>query len=149
MGNEPVEVDELVERLRESSARASWAPEPPAPFRRAGFGDPLDGHPAVDYLRTQWTRGVGREPEAEAGITGRARALVRKVAFALPRRALLRERELLTELASLTDALVTRCEQLSAEIEDLHVQLRERAVSSTANEARLAAELDALRRGER
>jgi len=144
MGSEPLRVDELIEELRERASRDIWAPAAPTPLHREEFGDPLDGHPAIEYLHRNWTRTA-----SENGGTGAnrgVRASISKALYALPRRALRRERELLTQLASLSDALVTRCRQLEAQIDDLHAQLDERALEAGAREARLAAELDSIRR---
>jgi hypothetical protein len=105
--------------------------------------DALDGHPGIEYLHRHWTGDGGPGP-----THGRSRlgARIRRVVFAYPRRAVLPERELVTQLASLTDALELRCRQLAAEIEDLRVQLAERDAARAVNDAKLAGELDAMRR---
>jgi hypothetical protein len=149
MGSEPLDIDALVEQLRERAATIAWVPEPPAPLKRTHLPDPLDGHPAITFLHREWTGpdvNRGREHGARTGRLRRFRRGARRLVWAAPRRALLPERELLTELASLTDALVLRCRQLTAEIDNLHEQLAQQAVSRAASEATLAAELDALRR---
>jgi hypothetical protein len=134
-------VDALIEQLKDRAEAARWAPERSTPLDKPAFGDPLDGHPAIAYLRRNWTG-----PDAGRAAAASAGARWRRLVDAIPRRAMLPERELVTELASLTDALVQRCAQLSAEVDDLRAQLDRRARARESSDLRLAALLDELRR---
>jgi hypothetical protein len=138
---DPVELDQLIEQLRASTATVQWTPDPPRPLRRPQIIDPVDGHPAIAYIHDYWTG----EHVVTPGVGGR-RSGWRRILYGFPRRAMLPERVLTSHLASLTEALAHRCVQLSAEMEDLRDQLDERSRDRAATDAELAQLLEAARR---
>lgn len=144
MGRHPVETDELVRQLRQAAARG-WEPPIPGPLSRPAPAERMRAHPGLDYAHHHWAL-PDQPPPAGADVKGRVRMLAGRAVFGIFSDYLGKERELVSSLVRLGDALAIRCDELTAQLEGLRSQLDERTRIRAAADAELAGVLDGLRR---
>ncbi len=149
MGRHPVEAHELVEQLRRGrSAEVVWAPLPPEPLPRPDEVEPMVAHTGLHYAHHHTN--LPDRPTAGGGVRGWYRRTVGRMVFGILFKYLREERELISNLVQLNDALAKRCDRQAVELEDLREALDDRAVARAENEADLALRVASLeQRGSR
>ncbi len=144
MGRHPVETDELVRQLRLAAER-SWEPPIPGPLSRPAPSERMRAHPGLDYAHHHWTL-PDQPPPTGTDVKGRVRMLAGRAVFGIFSDYLGKERELVSSLVRLGDALAIRCDELTAQLEGLRNELDERTRTRAAADAELAGVVDGLRR---
>jgi hypothetical protein len=124
---------EFLERLQGQHQTIRWMPLPPDEAAHRLVDNPAVGEPSLGYLHEHWVLPDGKAPDgARGGLRGRVAAAVARPVFRLLRRYFDEERELLSRMVQMHDALATRCD-------DLARALAEREVAEAENLAQLAA----------
>jgi hypothetical protein len=135
MGQETIEPEELLERLRREQEALRWAPLAPSDGLAEWRKWPVRSDLSLDHLHHHWVLPHQFDPST-AGASGGVKAkLIRifgRLVFRVLGPYLREERELLSHMVRMNDALARRCDEITLEI-------TRRETSQAKNEARLAA----------
>ncbi|MGA2522201.1 MAG: hypothetical protein ABSG81_15450 [Acidimicrobiales bacterium] len=137
MGDVAVEVDEFVRRVKARADRGAWAPPVPEPLTRDIDDGRVQDHPGLDYAHRHWAL-PGQGGEAGRGLTARLRGRLGRVVFGAMADYLSQERELLSHVVQLNDALAKRCDELASAHRALLQELDARFAEIAAGQEHLA-----------
>ncbi len=137
MGDVAVEVDEFVRRVKARADGEAWAPPVPEPLTRAIDDRRVQDHPGLDHAHRHWAL-PAQPDQARRGPLGGVRARLDRLVFGALSHYLRDERELVSNLVQLNDALAKRCDELARAHRDLLQELDARFADVAAGQEHLA-----------
>ena len=139
----PCDPAELLTQLRADRRQMAW--EPLAPERRRQFhSDDLPRtKEALDHLHRHWVLPDSPSSDRGSGARGLVMHVVGRLVFRVLGPYLREEREFLSHLVRLNDALVKECDELARRCQELADRAVDRQLAEAANLTELAAWIDA------
>jgi hypothetical protein len=133
---DPVEV---LEQLRAEHRALVWEPLPPDKMRRNTDTSQVRNRASLEYLHHHWALPDSFDPsEAGSGLRGRVLGLFAKLTYRVLGTYLREERELLSHVVRVNEALEQRCDHLVLRCEQLNQDLVDRQADEAENQAKLA-----------
>ena len=125
---------------RPSTSVLRWEPLPPDQVRRVAGTQQVRNREDLEYLHRHWALPDTFDPaDAGGGVRGRVVGLVGRLVFRVLGRYLREERELISHLVRVNEALEQRCDELTLRCEQLNQDMVSRQVVEASNQAKLAA----------
>ena len=134
-----IDPTEFLEQLKEGHQVLQWEPLPPPPPNRTIGVEQDRNRASLEYLHHHWQLPHTYAPEdTGGGAKGRAVGLFGRLTFRVLGRYLREERDLLSHMVQVNEALERRCDQLTLLIQQLHTEVLNRQVAEARNQAVLA-----------
>ncbi len=138
MEPEPLDPEEILNRLRDEHKVLAWAPLPPDEEPVSG-DEVIRNRDSLEYLHHHWTLPDSFDPsDAGTGIRGRLVALFGRLTYRVLGRYMTEERNLLAHVVQVNEALEQRCNELSLRCEQISTNILNRQAAEAANQAKLA-----------
>jgi hypothetical protein len=140
VGDTALDPEEFLERLKAEHHVLRWEPLPPDQVRRDTNKQQVRNREDLEYLHRHWALPDNFDPaDAGGGLRGKVVAILGRLVFRVLGRYLREERELISHLVQVNEALERRCDELTLRCEQLNQDMVSRQVSEAANQAKLAA----------
>ncbi|MHB8682119.1 MAG: hypothetical protein ACYDA2_08500 [Acidimicrobiales bacterium] len=138
MDEAALDPQEILERIRNDHRSLKWEPLAPSDSLARWHQRPMRDEESLEYLHGHWALPDAPDPAVGgSGLRGRVVRAFGRLVFRVLGPYLRSERELVSRLVRMNDALAHRCDELAEEI-------ARRQVANAENDARLAAWLQAL-----
>jgi hypothetical protein len=139
-----IDPTEFLEQLRDEHQVLQWEPLPPPPPNRTLGVEQERNRASLEYLHHHWQLPHTYAPDGGGdGAKGKAVGLFGRLTFRVLGRYLREERDLLSHVVQVSEALERRCDQLTLIIQELHTEVLNRQVAEAKNQAILAVWLHA------
>jgi hypothetical protein len=140
LGDTALDPEEFLERLKAEHRVLRWEPLPPDQVRRDTGKQQVRNREDLEYLHRHWALPDTFDPaDAGGGVRGRVVGLVGRLVFRVLGRYLREERELISHLVRVNEALEQRCDELTVRCEQLNQDMISRQIVEASNQAKLAA----------
>ena len=125
-----IDPTEFLEQLKEEHQVLQWEPLPPPPPNRTIGVEQDRNRASLEYLHHHWQLPHTYTPEdTGGGAKGKAVGLFGRLTFRVLGRYLREERDLLSHMVQVNEALERRCDQLTLLIQQLHTEVLNRQVA--------------------
>lgn len=139
MGEQRIDPEEFLEQLKSEHRVLRWEPLEPT-VRPPTTRDQVRSRSSLEYLHAHWVLPDSFDPaDAGGGIRGRIVGFFGRLTFRVLGRYLTSERELLSRMVQVNQALERRCDELTLRCQQLGQDMVDRQVAEAANQAKLAA----------
>jgi hypothetical protein len=139
VGQSELDPEMLLRQLKARNQVLQWEPIPPRPPRPGVGTEQQRSRESLDYLHANWALPDAFDPATVGGDTkGKALGLFGRLTFRVLGPYLRRERDLLSHLVRVNEALESRCDALTARVEQMAEDDFRRQEAEAANLARLA-----------
>jgi len=138
VGSEPIDPEELLQRIRTEHRSLRWAPLPPDPVRPGGTGEQVRSQESLDYLHKNWVLPTGIDELGRPGLRGKVIGRLGGFVYSVLGPYFRAERDLLAHMVRVNDALEKRCDELTNRVLELRHQVADRQVSEARNQTELA-----------
>lgn len=139
MGEPALDTEELLERLRAENRVLRWEPLPPDDQRAATRSDQVRSPDSLSFINANWQLPDQFDPSlAGGGYRGRIRALFGRLTFAVLGPYLKSERDFLSHVVRINNALEHRCDELTLRCDQLSHDMLTRQAAEARNLAKLA-----------
>lgn len=144
MGGSQYDPEEILEALRASHRALPWEPLAPEVPRASAPSDQARSDESLRYLHAHWALPDHYDPTTGGGgVRGRIVGLLGRAVFRVLGPYLRSEREVLSHLVRVNDALEKRCDELTERCAVLSQDMVNRQVAEARNQAELAVWLHA------
>jgi len=134
-----IDPTEFLEQLKEEHRILRWEPLPPPPPNQTIGVEQDRNRASLEYLHHHWQLPHAYGPEnAGGGLKGRAVGLFGRLTFRVLGRYLREERDLLSHMVQVNEALERRCDQLTLLMQQINTEVLNRQVAEAKNQAVLA-----------
>jgi hypothetical protein len=134
-----IDPTEFLEQLKEEHQVLQWEPLPPPPPNRPLGVEQDRNRASLEYLHHHWQLPHAYAPDdTGGGAKGKAVGLFGRLTFRVLGRYLREERDLLSHMVQVSEALERRCDQLTLLVQELHTEVLNRQVAEAKNQAVLA-----------
>ncbi len=134
-----VDPTEFLERLKADHQLLRWEPLPPPASGRSLGVEQERNRASLEFLHHHWQLPDTYAPEdGGAGLKGKVLGLFGRLTFRVLGRYLRQERDLVSHLVQVSEALERRCDQLTMLIQQLDTEVLDRQVAEARNQAVLA-----------
>ncbi|HXP32683.1 MAG TPA: hypothetical protein VN820_01645 [Acidimicrobiales bacterium] len=137
MGDAALEVDGFVRRIKERADQLAWTPPIPEPLERSIDDRRLQEHPGLDYAHRHWAL-PDQPSDPGQGVLARGRGVFGRWVFHALAHYLHDERQLVSHLVQLNDALAKRCDELAQAHRALLQELDGRFAEAATTQEHLA-----------
>ena len=138
MGQPALDSEKLLERLRNEHRVLKWEPLPPDTSRSAPKGDQVRSAESLAYINANWVLPHEYEAPGGAGVKARIVAFFGALTFRVLGPYLRAERDLLSHMVRINNALEHRCDELTMRCEQLSQDMVARQAAEARNLAKLA-----------
>ncbi|MEI7858207.1 MAG: hypothetical protein WCI26_00105 [Acidimicrobiales bacterium] len=139
MGHPGIDPEELLEQLKAEHQVLQWEPLQPSLMVHPPAGEAIRNRTSLEYLHRNWALPDAFDPaEGGAGPRGRLLALWGRMTYAVLRRYLHDERDLIAHMVRVNEGLEQRCDELSARVQQLRQDMIDHQVADAKNMTRLA-----------
>ncbi|MGD0882637.1 MAG: hypothetical protein ABSB09_13810 [Acidimicrobiales bacterium] len=139
VGEPALDTEELLERLRKEHLVLRWEPLPPEQARPTGTNDQVRSPDSLAFLNANWQLPDHFDPaSAGGGIRGRIVALFGRLTFRVLGPYLKAERDFLSHVVRINNALEFRCDELTLRCQQLNQDMLNRQAAEARNLAKLA-----------
>jgi hypothetical protein len=139
VGEPALDTEELLERLRKEHLVLRWEPLPPDPARPTGTGDQVRSPDSLAFINANWQLPDRFDPAtAGGGIRGRIVALFGRLTYRVLAPYLKSERDFLSHVVRINNALEFRCDELTLRCQQLNQDMLNRQAAEARNLAKLA-----------
>jgi hypothetical protein len=138
LGEPALDPIEILERLKSEHQVLRWEPLPPdeVPSPR---NDQTRVRSSLEYLHHHWALPDQFDPqESGRGLRARLMLLVGRLTYRVLGPYFREERQLLSHLVQVSEALQQRCDYLTLRCEELNREMIERQVAEAENQSKLA-----------
>ncbi len=133
-----IDPEEFLRRLKDEHRTLQWEPLPPEVIRTSEVSQARN-RASLEYLHSHWVLPESFDPDdAGRGIRGRMLSLFARLTFQVLVRYLHDERQLLSHMVRVNQALEQRCDALTLQLQQLNQDMIDRQVAEAANQAKLA-----------
>ena len=130
---------EFLEQLKEEHQVLQWEPLPPPPPNRPFGVEQPRNRASLEYLHHHWQLPDSYVPEGGgSGAKGKAIGLFGRLTFRVLGRYLREERDLLSHVVQVSEALERRCDQLTLLLQEMNIEMLNHRVAEAKNQAVLA-----------
>ncbi|MGO9029009.1 MAG: hypothetical protein ACLQOZ_10335 [Acidimicrobiales bacterium] len=143
MAKPALDPTEFLERLKEEHQVLQWEPLPPPDVNRPFGVEQVRNRASLEYLHHHWQLPDAYTPEGGQGAKGKVLGLFGRMTFRVLGRYLREERDLLSHMVRVSEALERRCDQLTLLIQETNAEMVRRQVAEAKNQATLAVWLHA------
>jgi hypothetical protein len=134
-----IDPTEFLEQLKEEHQLLQWEPLPPPPPNQSIGVEQDRNRASLEYLHHHWQLPHAYGPvDTGGGAKGKAVGLFGRLTFRVLGRYLREERDLLSHVVQVSEALERRCDQLTLLIQQMHTEVLNRQVAEAKNQAVLA-----------
>jgi hypothetical protein len=138
VGSPPIDPEELLQRIRTEHRALRWGPLPPDPVRPGGVGEQVRSPESLDYLHHNWMLPNSFEDPGRPGLRAKVASRLGNFVYWVLGPYFRAERDLLSHVVRVNDALEKRCDELTNRILELRHQVADRQVAEARNQAELA-----------
>ncbi len=140
MGETALDPEEFLEQLKAEHQVLRWEPLPPDQVKQDSRRQQVRSRENLEYLHRHWALPDTFDPQdAGGGVRGKVVAVFGRLVFRVLGRYLREERELISHLVRVNEALEQRCDELTLRYEQLNTSMVNRQIVEAANQAKLAA----------
>ncbi len=144
MGEPALEPEKFLKRLKAEHKVLRWEPLPPDHVRKPIANDQIRNRESLEFLHRHWALPDTFDPaDAGSGVRGKVVSTLGRLTYRVLARYLGAERELLSNLVRVNQALEQRCDELTSRCEQLNEDMVSRQVAEAGNQAKLSAWLHA------
>jgi hypothetical protein len=140
VGQPALDPEEFLDRLKADHQALRWEPLPPELPRRMREHDPTLSRDLLEYLHANWADlphsfdgSVGG-----SGIRGKIIGIFGRLTFRVLGPYLRKERDLVAHVVQVSQALERRCDDLTAQVQQLREDTLRRQTEEARNQAKLA-----------
>ena len=131
--------EEVLAHLKAEHRILTWEPLPPVKMRQYADGSQVRSRAALEYLHHHWALPDSFDPAAAGGgPKGKVVGLFGRLTYRVLGPYLREERELLSHLVRVNEALEKRCDELVLRCEQLNQEMVDRQAAEAENQAKLA-----------
>ena len=138
MGEPALDTEELLERLRKEHLVLRWEPLPPDQARPQGTGDQVRSPDSLAFINAHWQLPDHYQPAPGGGLRGWVQRLFGRLTFAVLAPYLKAERDFLSHVVRINNALEFRCDELTERCQQLNQDMLSRQAAEARNLAKLA-----------
>jgi hypothetical protein len=139
VGEPEVDTVELLERLRTEHLVLRWEPLPADVAKPTAKGDQVRSADSLSYINAHWQLPDHFDSStAGGGIKGRVIALIGRLTFRVLQPYFRSERDFLSHVVRINNALEFRCDELTLRCEQLSHDMLARQAAEARNLAKLA-----------
>ncbi len=140
MGEHAIDPEEFLEQLKAEHQVLRWEPLPPDQVNRDKRNQQVRNRESLEYLHRHWALPDEFDPkDGGGGIRGKVVDIFGRLTFRVLSRYLQEERELLSHLVRVNEALEQRSDELTVRCQQLNEDMVSRQVAEAGNQAKLAA----------
>jgi hypothetical protein len=131
--------EKVLEQLRAEHKVLAWEPLPPAKMRQYADGSQVRNRAALEYLHHHWALpDTFDQGAAGGGAKGKVVGLFGRLTYRVLGPYMREERELLSHVVRVSEALEQRCDELILRCEQLNQDMVDRQAAEAENQAKLA-----------
>ncbi len=140
VGEHAIDPEEFLEQLKAEHHVLRWEPLPPDQVNRDKRNQQVRNRESLEYLHRHWALPDEFDPkDGGGGIRGKVVGIFGRLTFRVLSRYLQEERELLSHLVRVNEALEQRSDELTVRCQQLNEDMVSRQVAEAGNQAKLAA----------
>ncbi len=144
VGEPALEPEKFLKQLKAEHKVLRWEPLPPDHVRKPTANDQIRTRENLEFLHHHWALPDTFDPaDGGSGLRGKVVSAFGRLTYRVLARYLREERELLSHLVRVNQALEQRCDELTSRCQQLNEDMVSRQVAEAGNQAKLSAWLHA------
>jgi hypothetical protein len=139
VGEPALDPNDFLRQLKAEHKVLRWEPLPPATPRQPSNSGPTPTRASLEYLHANWALpDTYDSAEAGGGTRGKVLGLFGRMTYRVLSPYLRKERDLLSHVVRVNEALERRCDDLAAQLQELKNEMLVRQADEARNQAKLA-----------
>ena len=139
MGDPALDPNDFLKQLKADHKVLRWEPLPPVTPMPQTLSGPTPTRASLEYLHANWALPDTFDPaEAGGGTRGKILGLFARMTYRVLSPYLRKERDLLSHVVRVNEALERRCDDLAAQLQELKNEMLSRQADEARNQAKLA-----------
>jgi hypothetical protein len=139
VGEPALDPNDFLKQLKAEHKVLRWEPLPPVTPMPPTASGPTPTRASLEYLHANWALPDTFDPaEAGGGTRGKILGLFGRITYRVLAPYLRKERDLLSHVVRVNEALERRCDDLAAQVQELKNEMLSRQADEARNLAKLA-----------